>query len=60
MAGMPLPALAAVLGHTTTRMVEQHYGHFAPGWVRDHVRATPLGIGAGEETEKVAALRSGG
>jgi hypothetical protein len=51
-----LPALAAVLGHTTTRMVELHYGHFAPGWVRDHVRATALGIGAGDETTTLVPL----
>jgi integrase len=56
MAGMPLPALAAVLGHTTTRMVELHYGHFAPGWVRDHVRATALGIGAGDEATTLVPL----
>jgi hypothetical protein len=60
MAGMPLPAIAVVLGHTTTRMGELHYSHFAPGWVCDYIRATPLGIGAGEETEKVAVLRPGG
>jgi hypothetical protein len=38
-------------------MVELHYGHFAPGWVRDHVRATALGVGAGEEAGEVATLR---
>ena len=37
-------------------MVEKHYGHLAPSYVRDVVRATALGIGAGEEDEKVAAL----
>jgi hypothetical protein len=29
---------------------------FAPSYVRDVVRATALGIGAGEETEKIAVL----
>ncbi len=52
MAGMPLPA---VLGHTSTRMVELHYGHFAPGWVRDQMRATALGTGSGEQAERVTA-----
>jgi hypothetical protein len=46
-----------VLGHVDTRMVEKHYGHLAPSYVRDVIRATALGIGAGEEAEKVATLR---
>ena len=56
MAGMPLPAVAAVLGHATVAMVEKHYGHLAPGWLRDQVRATALGIGAGEEAEKIIPI----
>lgn len=54
-AGMPLPVVAAVLGHTTTRMVERHYGHLAPSWVHEQVRATALGFGAGDEV-KVTSL----
>jgi hypothetical protein len=38
-------------------MVEKHYGHLAPSYVRDVVRATALGIGAGEEAAKVAGFR---
>jgi hypothetical protein len=38
------PAIAAVLGHADTRMVERHYGHLAPSYVRDVVRATAPGI----------------
>jgi integrase len=57
MAGAPLMVVAQVLGHADTRMVEKHYGHLAPSYVRDVVRATALGIGAGEEAEKVAQLR---
>lgn len=57
MNGMPLPAVAATLGHTSTRMVERHYGHLAPGWVRDQVRATALGIGSGDEAGQVRTLR---
>ena len=48
--------MAQVLGHADTRMVERHYGHLAPSYVRDVVRATALGIGAGEEAEKVVPL----
>ena len=57
MAGAPLMVVAEVLGHADTRMVERHYGHLAPSYLRDMVRATALGIGASEEAEKVAALR---
>lgn len=56
MAGAPLPAIASALGHSGTRMVERHYGHLAPSWVADAIRATSLGIGAGDEAEKVVAL----
>lgn len=56
MAGAPLPAIAAALGHSSTRMVERHYGHLAPSWIADAIRATPLGIGAGDGVESVVAL----
>ena len=40
MAGMNMKVVAENLGHTTTRMVELHYGHLAPSYkaqqVRDH------------------------
>jgi hypothetical protein len=51
--------VAQALGHADTRMVEKHYGHLAPSYVRDVIRATALGIGPGEEADKVAALRPG-
>jgi integrase len=38
MAGMPLMVVAKNLGHTSTRMVEQHYGHLAPSYVADEIR----------------------
>lgn len=57
MAGAPLMVVAQVLGHADTRMVEKHYGHLAPSYVRDVIRATPLGIGAGEEAATVAHLQ---
>ena len=59
MAGAPLMVVAQALGHADTRMVEKHYGHLAPSYVRDVIRATALGIGAGEEAEKIAALPPG-
>jgi integrase len=56
MAGAPLMVVAQVLGHADTRMVERHYGHLSPGYVHEVVRRTALGIGAGEDDGKVAAL----
>lgn len=50
MAGAPLAVVAAQLGHTDTRMVEKHYGHMAPSYVADTVRATFTSMGVVEET----------
>ena len=40
MGGAPLAVVAAQLGHSDTRMVEKHYGHMAPSFVADSVRAS--------------------
>jgi integrase len=39
MRGVPLAVIATQLGHADTRMVEKHYGHLAPSYVADTVRA---------------------
>ncbi len=39
MNGAPLLVVAKNLGHTDTRMVEQHYSHLAPSFVADAIRA---------------------
>jgi integrase len=39
MNGMPLLVVAKNLGHSTTRMVEKHYGHLAPSFISQAVRA---------------------
>jgi integrase len=39
MAGAPLMVVARNLGHADTRMVERHYGHLAPSYVADAIRA---------------------
>jgi integrase len=46
MRGVPLAVIAAQLGHADTRMVEKHYGHLAPSYIADTVRAAfgSLGI----------------
>ncbi len=39
MNGVPLMLVAKNLGHKDTRMVEKHYGHLAPSYVADAIRA---------------------
>jgi integrase len=39
MAGVPLLVVARNLGHADTRMVERHYGHLAPSYIADAIRA---------------------
>jgi integrase len=39
MNGVPLLVVAKNLGHSDTRMVEKHYGHLAPSFVADAIRA---------------------
>ena len=38
MNGTPLMVVANALGHTTTRMVEKHYGHLSQSYVADEIR----------------------
>lgn len=40
MGGAPMPVIAALLGHADTRMTEKHYGHLAPSYIADTLRAT--------------------
>jgi integrase len=39
MNGTPLLVVAKNLGHADTRMVERHYGHLAPSFIADAIRA---------------------
>ena len=39
MNGVPLLVVAKNLGHVDTRMVERHYGHLAPSYIADAIRA---------------------
>jgi integrase len=39
MNGVPLMVVAKNLGHSTTRMVEKHYGHLSPSFVADAIRS---------------------
>jgi hypothetical protein len=39
MNGTPLLVVAKNLGHADTRMVEMHYGHLAPSFIANAIRA---------------------
>lgn len=45
MKGVPLSVIAAQLGHADVRMVEKHYGHLAPSYIADTVRAAFSAMG---------------
>jgi integrase len=45
MAGVPLVVVAKQLGHADTRMVDIHYGHLAPNYIADTIRATAPKLG---------------
>jgi integrase len=47
MSGGSLVAVAKQLGHTTTRMVEQHYGHLADSWRAEDAREHAPSVTAG-------------
>lgn len=46
MNGIPMLVVAKNLGHSDTRMVEKHYGHLAPSYVSDAIRAGAPKFGA--------------
>jgi integrase len=54
MGGAPLLVVARNLGHTTTRMVERHYGHLSPSFEADAIRAAAPRFG--EEQSKIAPI----
>jgi integrase len=55
MGGVPPMVVAKNLGHRDTRMVEKHYGHLAPSFVADAIRAGAPEFGF-KPSRKVAAL----
>jgi integrase len=56
MNGVPLMVVARNLGHRDTRMVELHYGHLAPNFIADAIRAGAPRFGF-EPDKKIAELR---
>jgi integrase len=55
MNGAPLIVAAKNLGHADTRMVERHYGHLAPSYLADTIRATAprFGISAASNVSTI-------
>lgn len=51
MNGVPLLVVARNLGHRDTRMVEKHYGHLAPSYEADAIRAGALRFEAGGDRD---------
>jgi integrase len=58
MAGAPLMVVARNLGHADTRMVERHYGHLAPSYIADAIRAAAPKFGI-KPDRKVVSLGAG-
>ena len=56
MKAVPLFVVATQLGHGDTRMVEKHYGHLAPNYVADTIRAAFGNLGI-VETSNVTPLQ---
>ena len=58
MRGVALPVIAAQLGHVDSKMVERHYGHLAPSYVADTIRAA-FGTMGLVEPDNVTTIASG-
>ena len=56
MNGAPLLVVARNLGHSTTRMVEQVYGHLSAGYVADAIRKAAPTFGV-VEPSNIATLK---
>jgi integrase len=57
MNGVPLLVVAKNLGHSDTHMVEKHYGHLAPSYIDDAIRAGAPRFGAEAEARVVPMPR---
>jgi integrase len=57
MNGTPLFVVAKNLGHADTRMVERHYGHLAPSYIADAIRAGAPKFGFTPDTAVVSLWR---
>jgi hypothetical protein len=57
MRGVALPVIAVQLGHVDSKMVEKHYGHLAPSYVADTIRAAfgTMGLVEPDNVEAIAS-----
>jgi integrase len=53
MGGVPLMIVAKNLGHASTAMVERHYGHLAPSYVDEAIRAGAPRFNVARESDRV-------
>src|SRR5215510_5142371 len=53
MKSVPLLVVAKNLGHADTRMVEKHYGHLAPSFIADAIRAGAPRFGVVESSSRL-------
>jgi integrase len=58
MNGVPLMVVAKNLGHSSTTMIEKHYGHLAPSYISDAIRAGAPRYGV-KIKSKITPLRGG-
>jgi integrase len=58
MNGVPLMVIGRNLGHRDTRMVEMHYGHLAPSYIADAIRAGAPRFGF-KPDKKITTLAGG-
>ena len=56
MAGMPLMVVARNLGHVDTSMVERHYGHMAPSFITEAIRASAPRYGVKASKQQVVPI----
>jgi integrase len=56
MNAVPLMVVAKNLGHVDTRMVEKHYGHLAPSFIAEAIRAGAPRYGI-KPSKRVVPLR---
>jgi integrase len=59
MNSVPLMVVAKNLGHADTRMVEKHYGHLAPSYVADAIRAGAPRFAGADTPSSVAPMPAG-
>jgi integrase len=57
MNGVPLMVVGKNLGHADTKMVETHYGHLAPSFIADAIRAGAPRFGIKPDKKAVVPLR---